>query len=718
MKNLHPNAKSILATLIVVLAGIAVSLAADKPAFNKHQKEFYLTQQELAFIRPGLGVTIVDASIDTDGTIKARFTATDPRGLPLDRNGIFTPGPVSTSFVAAFIPRGEELYTSYTTRQQTSPITDVTETQASSDSGGTYEQVTPGVDGEYVYTFRTKAPMNFDGGTTHSVGVYARRDLTEFDLGQPSDDDVFTFVPDGSDVTTIRDIVRTETCNGCHTRLTLHGRRHSVELCILCHQPQSTDPDTGNTVDMATMIHKIHMGAELPSVQAGTPYQIIGFRQSVHDYSTVEFPADVRRCGTCHTNEIADEGVQEIEPAALSLATRVHRGRASRPPRVAHAPDENQRSHYLTKPSRRACGSCHDDVNFATGENHAGLPQVSDNLCANCHIPEGELEFDLSIIGAHTVEEDSKSLPGTNFEILSVTDTAPGRNPTVTFSIRDDEGNPILPSEVSRLNLYLAGNTTDIRRRFSEGASGAQGSGGVYNYTFEQPIPDDAQGSWAAGIEGQRAVTLLEGTLQERQVNDAGDNDVFAFPVTDADATPRRRVVDQQKCNGCHYDLALHGGPRKDVEFCVVCHMPLQTDANRRPDDQLPPESVNFKEMIHKIHTGEELSEEAKPYIIYGFGNTPHNFGEVRFPGDRSDCTICHIDGTQQLPLQKGLLATVTPRDFINPTPPITGACLSCHTGLSAAAHADLNTSPSFGESCEVCHGPTSDFSVDRVHAR
>ena len=401
---------------------------------------------------------------------------------------------MSTSFVAAFIPRDEEIYTAYTARQRTSPITNVTAPQASSDSGGTYEQTTPGVDGEYVYTFATKAPMNFDRGTTHTIGVYARRDLTEFDLGRPSDDDTFNFVPDGSDVTVVRDIVKTEDCNSCHTRLTAHGRRHSVELCILCHQPQSTDPDSGNTVDMTTMIHKIHMGAELPSVQAGTPYQIIGFGQSVHDYSTVEFPADVRRCGTCHGEEPADESIQALKPVALSLTNLIHRLRASGPPRVAHAPEENRGPHHLTEPSRRACGACHDDVNFATGENHANLPQVSDNLCANCHIPESELEFDLSIIGAHTIPVFSKELPGTVFEILGVEDGGPGENPTVTFSIKDEDGAPILPSEVDRFSLVLAGPTSDYQVRFSERPPEDKGSGGVYTHTFAANIPDDATG--------------------------------------------------------------------------------------------------------------------------------------------------------------------------------------------------------------------------------
>ena len=467
-----------------------------------------------------------------------------------------------------------------------------------------------------------------------------------------------------------------EPCNGCHTRMTLHGRRHSVELCVMCHTPQSTDPDTGNTVDMAVMIHKIHMGAELPSVEDGIPYQIIGHNQSVHDYSTVEYPADVRRCETCHK-------------------------------------DAAQADRYLTEPSLAACGSCHDNVDFATGEHHADLPQVSDNQCANCHIPEGELEFDISIVGAHTIDRFSKKLRGVNFEILGVSDTAPGRNPTLTFSVQDNEGNPIIPSEMNRLRLLLAGNTTDITEYWVEDARGAEGSGGVYNYTFEKPIPENAQGSWAAGVEGRNVQTLLAGTMQERaDVRDLGGNTVFYFPVTDAEAAPRREVVSQQKCESCHYKLRLHGGNRTNVDYCVLCHNPTLTDEEERPPEALPAESANFKQLIHKIHTGEELPG---PFVIYGHNGSFNDFSEVRFPGDRRECAICHIDGTQQLPLPPGLLSTNNPYDYLTVQPPASGACLSCHTTMSAAAHADINTSPDIGESCAVCHGPDADYSIDRA---
>lgn len=670
---------------VAILSGVAASVVERQPVFTEHDKAFYLDAKNVNFVRPGLQIKVLSASIDAQGRMQTRFKLTDPKGLPLDRTGVETPGAVSTSFIAAVLPAGASQYTAYTTRVQTSPITRQSATQAGTDAGGTYEQVG---DGEYVYTFNTRAPQSTDRTATHTIGVYSSRNLTEFDLGTQFANSVFSFVPDGSPVKNVRDVVRTENCNRCHNPLSAHGgARRSVELCVLCHTPQTVDPDTGNTVDMPVMVHKIHMGADLPSVKAGKPYQIIGFNQGVNDYSTVQFPADVRRCEVCH----------EPRPGGTAAAVAA------------------QKNNYLTKPNRAACGACHDDVTFATGEKHVDLPQVSDNQCSTCHTPQGELEFDASIKGAHVIPTHSSVLPGVVFDILKVDNGGPGRNPTVTFGIKDQAGKPILPSEMTRVALVLGGPTTDYATYVSEDAPKATGSGGIYTYTFQRPIPPDAKGTFAVGIEGYRAITLLPGTKKEMpNVRDAGVNRVFYFSVTDAKPVPRRAVVAQADCDSCHSFLEVHGSNRNQVEHCLICHNANETDVARRPASEQPVESVHFKTMIHKIHTGEDLLTD---FTIYGFEGSKNNFNERHFPGDRRDCSTCHVGNSEQLPLRQGLLPSQAPRDEINPKEPITAACLACHTSRPAASHALLNTSR-LGEACEVCHGPNADFSINKVHAR
>ncbi len=213
------------------------------------------------------------------------------------------------------------------------------------------------------------------------------------------------------------------------------------------------------------------------------------------------------------------------------------------------------------------------------------------------------------------------------------------------------------------------------------------------------------------GMEGYRNVKLNAGMVNEITARDAGFNPVVYFGVTDSVPVPRRRVAALQNCNTCHGTLMLHGGSRRNApEYCVFCHNPNATDAARRTAAQLPGESIHFKNMIHKIHTGEDLTST--------FTVVNSNFNEVRFPGDRRDCVKCHLPNTYQVPLPDGVLPTVTPRGYMNPTQPIAAACLGCHDKKSAAAHASIMTSPALGESCDVCHGTSADFSLDKVHAR
>jgi len=664
---------------LIIVAALAVGFILpitaareDEQPYSPLQKEFYLEAKQLAFIRPGLKVETQKAEIVAD-TARVTFRISDDKGETLDRDGIRTPGVVALNFVLARIKGGERQYTAYTTRMQPNPTTGRLFLQATSDSGGAYNSSAEGV---YTYTFGTKIPAaDYDATVTHTVGIYATRDLTEFGLKTYVANAVFDFVPAGGPVTVVRDIVRTENCNStCHDPLVSHGggARREVRLCVLCHTPQTTDHVTGNTTDMKVMIHKIHRGADLPSVKAGGRYQI-----EDGDFTDVKFPRDIRNCEVCH-----DKGTQS--------------------------------KNYLTAPAREPCGACHDNVNFATGEKHGlGGVQVSDAQCTVCHAPESGREFDISIKGSHVIPDKSSQLPGVNFEIVSVEGTSPGSNPTVTFKVTDNKGNLIEPSGMGRLRLGLGGPTDDSVFHAREEARQATAGPGVYSYKFTAAIPANATGTYVAAAEGWNDVRLtkIDGTAVTAR--DTGLNKLFYFGVTDRTPVRRRIVVSQAKCNACHEKLVVHSKTRDNVEYCPVCHRAGFTDESERPADKRPAEAMDFKNLIHKIHSGHNLENE---FTIYDAGE-PENFNEVHYPGDRRNCSKCHEGTSYQLPLPKGLLATITPRGFFSPTPPATTACLGCHDSLFTAAHAFVNVAP-FGEACATCHAEGSEFAVTRVHAR
>jgi OmcA/MtrC family decaheme c-type cytochrome len=670
---------SLAASLVLITGWVLVGSAQKEqeitPPFSAHDKLAYADPYLLDFVRPGLVAKLEEPIVGTDRRIRVKVRITDPKGLGLDRSGVVTPGAVSMSLIGAHLPDPDGQYVAYTTRNQTSPITRVTAVQAATDSGGSWEKV---ADGLYQYTFGTVLPANYNRSETHAIGLYATRDLTEFDLDRQYANDVIEFVPDASHPPADRAITVTTNCNNCHDPLTAHGEvRRDVRLCVLCHTAQTTDPDTGNTVDFKVMIHKIHRGETLPSVQSGKPYQIIGFGGAVADYSTVRFPDDLRNCERCHSG------------ASQSL-------------------------HFMTKPSQAACGACHDDVDFSTGVNHQGVVQTDDTQCRTCHIPQGDVEFDLSIKGAHTVPTESQALPGVVFKILGVDNATPGSRPTVRFSVTDKMGLPISPATMASLSLIMAGPTTDYATSVRDDARQAAGGGLSYSWTMSRPLAADFKGSIAIGMEGYRNVTLTKFDNSTLTVRDAGFNQVSYFDTGGNAAIPRRAVIKLEGCNSCHGDLRAHGGSRMNTEYCILCHTPSESDRARRPADKQPVESIHFKTLIHKIHTGEELERD---FTIYGFGGTANNFNEIRFPGDRRDCVKCHIDGSQQVPLPDTNMPTISPRDWLTTMPPETASCLSCHTSRAAAVHAQLNSSP-LGEACAVCHGVRGEFAVNKVHAR
>jgi OmcA/MtrC family decaheme c-type cytochrome len=718
--------------VLLLMAGSAAVVGLPKTPYSRGSKGSRVDQAPIDFVLPGLNIAINSASISSVGIISVTYTLTDPNGLPLDATGATTPGIITLNFIAAYIPQGQEQYVAYTTKAATGAVSG-TVNQPAGESDGVTTQVCAG---QYTYTFKTQAPVGFDAAVTTTIGVYGSRNLIPFNLGTNYASATFNFVPNGSPVIVTRDVIRTQSCDTCHYQLAFHGgSRIGMPMCVLCHQPQNIDPNTGNTLNLVVMAHKIHMGSQLPSVlgyTSGTttvppaPYEIIGYMNSVNNFSTVIDPADPRRCEVCHS---------QTTGAAQAKA-------------------------FLTEPTRGACGACHDNLNFATGANHPGGIQLSDNECSTCHVPLGVSSFDASILGAHVVPTDTavtypqnpdSLIAGINLAITGVTNASAGQTPTVTFTLQDNNGNNIPISQTSTLAFTMAGPTTDYGyTSFGSDTASTPGyvtesalaascnAAGSCTYTFTHAIPAAAMGTYTIGGEARMTVTVMAGAPVQQSVNESPLNPVVNFSVDGSAVAPRRTVVALANCNACHVDLLLHGGLRSNTEYCVLCHNPSNADFTQRPNAVVvsertqPFQGINFNLLVHRLHDGvnaalDPLGPPKYPYIVVGYMGSSNDFSGTLFPvmspaGDATymqDCAVCHVNGSEQnLPV--GLNPVQDPQGWIQgatgqPVQPVSSACSGCHVSEGESSHFLANTDI-LGESCDVCHAAGAAFAVDVVH--
>lgn len=580
----------------------------------------------------------------------------------------------------------------------------------------TTETATAGVftdNGDGTYSYRlslnianvtTPLPVAFEDTLTHRVAMQVTGNATNA---------FFDFVPVGGAPTTTRNITVNTSCNECHIRLGLHGGgRSNIEYCVTCHNPGSSDANSGNTVDFKVMIHKIHYASNLPTInQLGWEYAIWGFGNTKIDFSTVVFPQDVRFPGLDASN-----------------CTKCHA--------VGDASDS---ANYLNVPTQQACTSCHDLTSFTTPvpagfKLHTGGAQADNSSCAGCHPPSG---------GTAGIT-DSHRIPALiaaqkfQYNIVSVTDqngaaqVDPGDFVRVTFSVTDPTAantpyniltDPRFRSAAggaSRLAVLIGWDTADYTNTgsgstpaqpvsinpLSIGPTPATDNGnGTFTVTSTVAIPANVTGSGVAALEGHPAVetTAGSGVFNLR----VPVKNVFRnFPITGGSAAARRIVANINSCNRCHGSLSVHGNNRTDeIQVCVICHNANATDLSQRPGggvvgvDGKVEEAIDFKYMIHAIHAGAAAVDgfREKGITIYGFGGNPNDFSEVRLPSgldNLRNCTGCHAGATFAVPLNAGVLPTTiltetnrdNPDDDTNITP-IASVCSSCHDGLASKTH-------------------------------
>jgi hypothetical protein len=534
------------------------------------------------------------------------------------------------------------------------------------------------------------------------------------------------------------EVVLPENCAGCHSdSFRMHGgSRQKLEVCTTCHvdgaedRYSSTDPTLtpGVNISMRSLIHKLHNGSELTNAfeVAGYPADssAAGYPDyNLNDYSDVVFPVwptGTANCDTCHEN--APNG--DVE----------------------------------TRPTRVACGSCHDGIDFtetvsSATDYHAGGPQTSETGCAFCHTAT-------AIEGYHANPRDGAALwsgaghgahQGVNVTVLSAVNQSglsvfqPGDTVTVNFSVLYDDGTPIPQSffaysSASSTCPTVAGSGTAVitgpsdymqRIMYSQSASSTTVVGSIYGSS----TVDTVTGIWTYTFSTTAGVAQTIPTTYPFQPNDtstyvADNGDLYGQSLLSGtyrvgvilytsawedttcangnDTSYRQRIADQS-----FVDVLV--GSATTVEphsivtdaSCESCHERVEFHGATRT-------GVDYCVSCHTRGATDTRSTPATSVYFADMIHSIHASGtvlaepysvngstwDVTFPrqdGGVAACESCHGDNP----------AWQTPSEH---------ACITCHNSDSDHAHAAIMTDPVYGESCDTCHGVGTEFSVESVH--
>jgi len=329
----------------------------------------------------------------------------------------------------------------------------------------------------------------------------------------------------------------------------------------------------------------------------------------------------------------------------------------------------------------------------------SGAPKVSFTVFSDGAVKQGLTLTDMSFIIAKLVPAGSGGIQ----QWISYT-----YRTEVPPSDVGPNGKPVLASAVQA--------TTDPKPAGQAGQL-VYNADGYYTYTFSTNITDPKQ---ANGVVFEPNSTHRV-AIQLSYKNKAGETvrvnpyfdvtfDASGRSVQVTDPNKTRVMADVSSCNGCHEKLALHGGGRVDVQYCVLCHSTATTDANSG-------NVLAMSTMTHKIHAGRLLASKigagGENYAIWGYQNVKHDYSEVGFPQDLRNCSVCH-SGTNPKTPQGDNWKTKASKE----------ACLTCHVSAPGTnfyvAHAsftgvsDPRTLPS--SECQGCHVAGTSLGTDRVH--
>ena len=445
-----------------------------------------------------------------------------------------------------------------------------------------------------------------------------------------------------------REVVAISSCNECHGKLALHGgNRVDTKYCVMCHTdqrkfgqtnvastagkfPALKETATVNSVtgitsysyspstyiadgevagDFTTLVHKIHQGKEL--VKENYNYANVVFNNK--GYSMLG--GGQKMCTKCHDNTKAA-----------------------------------QADNWKTKPSRLACGACHDGINWATGagttladkaaglgkqSGHAGKQQTDDSTCYLCHRAELLVEnHQTTNLTKHnpTIPAGLKNI---SYEIKSAAVDATTNKTTVVFRVLVDGAPATFKAPAAGMANPLDGFTgsPSFLLAYATDATASDGVKAPADYTNAgvkqaQPISvsianlldtgktadgslsaPDASGYYTATLLGTGTKKFPVGATMRAvglqgyftQVSPAAARHAISVVKEVTGDAVRRKVVDPEKCASCHEWFEGHGGNRVyQTQVCVMCHVPgLATSGRQIPDSTM--NTWSFTAELQKI---------------------------------------------------------------------------------------------------------------------
>lgn len=457
--------------------------------------------------------------------------------------------------------------------------------------------------------------------------------------------------------------VTADACKKCHGprfQNAAHANDYlDTRACVICHSPlghYGTEMQDDGAY-LSAFIHKIHS-----AMTTGR-----------FDFTDITYPQNIEDCVVCHSN-----------PNDLPLGSG------------------DEINNWKTHPTMKICGSCHTNVNFATGANHPGGVQTNNEYCVACHPASGP-GYGKSVTDAHDTTPSATYEPENvpEYDVtLSITPPTngtyytAGEAPMVTVTLKDHAtGLPVDPA------LY----TTPQDKAGVSGGGLHEAAVYVYgprakavpvlatdtvtdpNFDADTETPTQGHDLFVGSSDPQvktdntgfkyKLLPIPEdmkaGTYMVRvRIGDydyvgSGDYHIESTAFQDIQigtATVEPKVAGDD-CFNCHgYGTAPFHNDRHAVIFdtdqCLSCH------------DQSGNYAIPLADRVHAVHSANTAGD------LYNIehGGTHRDWADVTYPQDISRCVTCHNSG-----------------DTTYKTKPYMMPCAGCHITTTSPADPILN---------------------------